>query len=71
MKQNKTVHIVMLALAAAVLLGGCRASPVLEQVIYQVEAGKMHRDGYIFYLSANGVWLTKTVPVPYLRRLER
>ena len=38
MKQNKTVHIVMLALAAAVLLGGCRASPVLEQVIYQVEA---------------------------------
>ena len=42
-----------------------------EPVIYQVEAGKMHRDGYIFYLSANGVWMTKTVPVPYLRRLER
>ena len=42
-----------------------------EPVIYQVEAGKMHRVGYIFYLSANGVWMTKTVPVPYLRRLER
>ena len=42
-----------------------------EPVIYQVEAGKMHRDGYIFYLSANGVWMTKTVPFPYLRRLER
>lgn len=41
-----------------------------EPVIYLVDAGQMHRDGSLFYLSANGVWLTKTVPAPYLKRLE-
>ena len=41
-----------------------------EPVIYLVDAGQMHRDGLLFYLSANGVWLTKTVPAPYLKRLE-
>ena len=30
-----------------------------QPVIYLVDAGQMHRDGYLFYLSANGVWLTK------------
>lgn len=33
-------------------------------------AEAMHRDGYLFYLSANGVWLTKAVPATYLKRLE-
>lgn len=41
-----------------------------EPVIYLVAAGQMYRDGYLFYLSANGVWLTKVVPAPYLKRLE-
>ena len=41
-----------------------------EPLIYRVEAGRMHRDGYPFYLSANGVWLTKTVPALYLHPLE-
>lgn len=36
-------------------------------VIYQVDARKMHEDGYVFYKSVNGVWLTKAVPVSYLR----
>ncbi|TWT84662.1 hypothetical protein CA13_61420 [Planctomycetes bacterium CA13] len=27
-----------------------------------VAAGKMHAAGYTFYLSANGFWLTDTVP---------
>ena len=39
-------------------------------MIYLVDAGQMHRDGYCFYLSANGVWLTKVVPAPYLKRFE-
>lgn len=41
-----------------------------EPAIYLVDAGQMYRDGYRFYLSANGVWLTKVVPAPYLKRLE-
>ena len=34
--------------------------------LYKVDALKMHQDGYKFYLSKNGVWLTKNVPVKYL-----
>lgn len=37
-------------------------------VIYRVLAGKMQQDGYVFYRSKNGVWLTKEVPVRYLER---
>ncbi|MBQ7850581.1 MAG: RNA 2'-phosphotransferase [Clostridia bacterium] len=31
-----------------------------------VEAGRMAGDGYRFFLSANGVWLTEAVPVQYI-----
>lgn len=34
--------------------------------IYRVCSGKMYRNGFIFYKSKNGVWLTKSVPVEYL-----
>jgi putative RNA 2'-phosphotransferase len=35
-------------------------------VVLRVNAGAMHRDGFVFYLSANGVWLTEHAPVQYL-----
>lgn len=38
-------------------------------VIYVVDAPKMYADGYKFYRSVNGVWLTKEVPVRYLSKL--
>lgn len=41
-----------------------------ESVLYIVSAGQMFRDGYKLYLSKNGVWLTKEVPVKYLERNE-
>lgn len=41
-----------------------------EPVIYEVNAGQMTCDGYEFYLSANGVWLTDHVPPQYLRKCE-
>ncbi len=37
-----------------------------KPVIYTVDAAAMHADGYTFYRSVNGVWLTKEVPVKYL-----
>ena len=37
-----------------------------KPVVYQVKAGKMTADGYKFYLSVNGVWLTKRVLPEYL-----
>ena len=39
-----------------------------EPVIYMVQAGRMSADGYPFYRSANGVWLTKKVPTEYLAK---
>lgn len=38
-----------------------------KPVILVVESGQMARDGHLFYLSENGVWLTDNVPAKYLR----
>ena len=48
----------------AVKVGKRHGKPVL----YVVKAGEMCKNGYKFYLSKNGVWLTKEVPVKYLRK---
>jgi len=37
--------------------------------MYKVKSGEMFNDGYKFYLSVNGVWLTKNVPVEYLEKV--
>lgn len=39
-----------------------------KPVLYIVQAEEMYKDGYKFYLSKNGVWLTKEVPVKYLKK---
>lgn len=39
-------------------------------VIYEVKTGDMFRGGYKFYLSKNGVWLTKEVPASYINKLQ-
>ena len=38
-------------------------------MIFLVQSGSMYRDGYPFYLSLNGVWLTREVPVQYLSQI--
>jgi putative RNA 2'-phosphotransferase len=37
-----------------------------KPVILVVDAGRLYRDGFRFFLSANGVWLTDSVPPDYL-----
>ena len=37
-------------------------------VVYTIRAAAMFRDGYSFYRSVNGVWLTKKVPAEYLEK---
>ena len=37
-----------------------------KPVIYKVRSGDMYKDGFKFFCSVNGVWLTKEVPVKYL-----
>ncbi len=38
-----------------------------KPVVYTIDADKMQKEGYAFYLSANGVWLTKKVPADFLQ----
>ena len=40
-----------------------------KPVIYRVDCRKMSEDGYRFFLSVNGVWLTKLVPAEYLHKI--
>ncbi|WP_394356837.1 RNA 2'-phosphotransferase [Shumkonia mesophila] len=46
----------------AVHVGGRRGKPV----VLRVRAGAIHAAGHVFFLSANGVWLTEAVPVAFL-----
>ena len=41
-----------------------------KPVVYLVEAEQMEADGFTFYHSVNGVWLTKSVPVKYLKQVD-
>ncbi|MFC7510465.1 RNA 2'-phosphotransferase [Streptomyces thermocarboxydus] len=47
----------------ATRVGARRGRPV----VLSVDAGAMRRDGHVFHVSANGVWLTAAVPSRYLR----
>ncbi len=39
-------------------------------VVLKIHSGKMDRDGYKFYLSKNGVWLTKKVDMKYFEEIN-
>ena len=39
-----------------------------KPVVYAVDARRMHEEGYVFFLSVNGVWLTQRVPMAYLKK---
>jgi putative RNA 2'-phosphotransferase len=46
-------------------VGARRGKPV----ILQVDAARMHSQGYQFFVSCNGVWLADTVPADFLTKL--
>lgn len=48
----------------AVAVGSRHGKPV----VYQVNAIEMSKEGYKFFLSKNKVWLTKKVPVKFLKK---
>lgn len=49
----------------AVKVGSRHGKPV----VFEVNSGEMSRNGFEFFLSENGVWLTKIVPAEYLREI--
>lgn len=52
--------------AVAIAVGARHGRPV----VFVVDAAAMHRDGFLFYRSANGVWLVDCVPPAYVQLLE-
>jgi len=46
----------------AIKVGGRHGKPV----VLTINVAKMHEDGFVFYLSENGVWLTSAVPSSYI-----
>ena len=51
---------------AAVAVGRRRGAPT----VLEVNAGKMVREGFVFRLSSNGVWLAEHVQPKYIRQLS-
>jgi len=39
-----------------------------QPIILKVDAANMHRQGFKFFLSVNGVWLTESVPAVFLTK---
>ncbi|MEM7559850.1 MAG: RNA 2'-phosphotransferase [Planctomycetota bacterium] len=62
--QSRSRHHVHLSgdIETASKVGQRRGKPI----IISVDSGRMHGDGFAFFRSANGVWLTDTVPPEYL-----
>ncbi|MBR5667777.1 MAG: RNA 2'-phosphotransferase [Lachnospiraceae bacterium] len=50
----------------AILVGRRHGDPIL----YKVDSGRMWNDGFAFYRSVNGVWLTEQVPIAYLNSMK-
>ena len=46
----------------AIKVGQRRGRPV----VLAIRSGEMHRQGHLFYLSANGVWLADEVPPQFI-----
>lgn len=64
LKKMSRQHVHLSAdVATATNVGSRRGKPV----ILQVDAAKMSEGGFVFFLSANGVWLTDHVPPAYLQ----
>lgn len=40
-------------------------------MVYLVDSAAMIAQGHLFFLSQNGVWLTKSVPVEYLSMAQQ
>jgi len=67
LKKMQRHHVHLSAdLATAEKVGSRRG----EAVILVVRSGEMSRDGYAFFLSGNGVWLTEAVPVKYINNIS-
>ena len=40
-----------------------------KPVVYMIDSGRMEKEGFKFFRSVNGVWLTKKVPARFLTKM--
>lgn len=66
-KRNRNFVHLSLNESTAIKVGARHGNPV----ILEIDAGRMYNDGYKFYLSTNGVWLTKFVPFEYCMEIDK
>ena len=67
LQKMKRQHVHLSAtIETAINVGKRRGKPV----VLSVNSGEMNHDGYKFFLSRNGVWLTDTVPHKYISILN-
>lgn len=65
LEKRKRQHVHLSSdLETAIKVGQRHGKPFVLEVL----AEQMHHQGFQFYLSDNGVWLTEVVPVGYLKR---
>lgn len=62
-RQNRQYVHLSKDVETALAVGRRRGSPV----VLRIASGRMYGDGFAFYLSENGVWLTDEVPSSYIR----
>jgi putative RNA 2'-phosphotransferase len=63
LKRGKRHHVHLSTDASTAIKVGSRHG---KPVVLRIMSGRMHTDGYLFYLSENGVWLTERVPPDYI-----
>lgn len=54
------------AIETAQVVGARRGKPI----VLEVNSGLMQEEGYIFFRSSNGVWLTDRVPPEFIKQLS-
>lgn len=64
-RSRQHVHL-SLDLETAIKVGQRHGKPV----VFKVFSEQMYKDGFQFFISDNGVWLTDHVPTKYLERYE-
>lgn len=50
----------------AVKVGSRHGKPI----VYEIDTKRMTEDNIDFYISVNGIWLVKNVPIKYMRKLD-
>lgn len=66
-KRNRHHVHLSLDVETAIIVGKRHGEPYVFEII----AGQMFKEGFQFYFSENGVWLTENVPVKYLKLTKK